>query len=73
MLAKLPGLGYRQLLEMLKQPVVQNATVNLHKQVNFIKKNKKKMFVKTTEETIKKIWLLLLNRHITRLPNVLRP
>lgn len=72
MLAKLPGLGYRQLLEMLKQPVVQNATVNLHKQVNFIKK-KTKMFVKTTGETIKKIWLLLLNRHITRLPNVLRP
>lgn len=33
-LAKLPGLGYRQLLEMLKQPVVQNTTVALHKQVH---------------------------------------
>lgn len=33
--ARLPGLGYRQLLEMLKVPVVNPTTsVQLHKQVN---------------------------------------
>lgn len=34
--AKLPGLGYRELLEMLKWPVQNQQTTNpLHKQVDF--------------------------------------